>query len=152
GVLSKDEIAGYPGMLAALSVYDANHDGQLTRQEIADRLDSWFAKKVGLMSFRAAVTYQGKPLADAKVVLRPEKFIEGIIKPASGTSDSQGLVAFQVEDADLHGGMQILQPGLYRVEVSHPTLPINPKYRATLGIEATPDYLVGKNISFDVGP
>jgi hypothetical protein len=152
GFLTKDEIAGCPGMLAALSVYDGNGDGKLTREEIAARLQSWFAKKVGLMSFRAAVTYQGKPLGDAKVVLRPEKLLDGAIKPASGTSDANGIVAFQVEDADLHGGMQILQPGLYRVEVTHPTRPINAKYRASLGIEATPDYLVGKNITFDVGP
>jgi hypothetical protein len=104
------------------------------------------------MSFRAAVTYQGKPLEGAQVVLTPEKFLDGAIKPASGVSDAQGLVEFQVDDAALHGGMRILQPGLYRVEASHPTRPIHAKHRGVLGIEAVSDFLVGRNITFDVGP
>src|SRR5262245_26902020 len=101
GKLTKDELAACPGMLGAMSVYDADRDGKSSRDEIAGRLQAWFAKKVGLFTFRPAVTYQGKPLADAKVVLTPEKFLGGAIHTASGTTDAAGLVALQVDDATL---------------------------------------------------
>lgn len=152
GTLSKEELAACPGMLGALSTYDANRDGKVSRDEIAERLQSWYAKKVALFSFRPAVTYQGKPLGNAQVVLTPEKFLGGAIKTASGTTDAAGLVALQVDDAALSGGLQVLQPGLYRVEIKHPAKAIHAKYAASLGIEAAPDHLVGKNITFEVGP
>ena len=62
-----------PGMLARLQLYDGNSSGTIDQDEIAKHLGAML-NRVGGTPLSASVTYRGKTLAGAKVVLEPEPF------------------------------------------------------------------------------
>ena len=73
-------------------------------------------------------------------MLIPEDFFGGAIKPATGTSGPGGRGYLGVAPEDLPENttsLPLTQPGLYRVEITHPSVRIPAKYNTetTLGIE-----------------
>ena len=80
-----------PGLKAAIKQLDTNHDGKISEQEIADRIKSWADSQIGRMQVTCRVTHNGKPLAGAKVVFVPEKFLGGTIQSGSGTTSAIGF-------------------------------------------------------------
>ena len=91
GFLDAKELEQVPGLKAAIKQIDANHDGKITEQEIADRIKFWTDSRMGRMSVKCRVLHNGKPLVGAKVVFVPEKFLGGTLQPGSGTSATMGF-------------------------------------------------------------
>lgn len=140
--LDATELAACPSLSAALPIYDGDQDGALAEAEIAAGIGSWAAARVGAIPLPFRVMLDGRPLAGAKLKLTPAPFLGEAIKPAIGESDATGGGTFTMapEDrpANVPKNLPVMQPGLYTVEITHPTTKVPAKYNAesTLGLEA----------------
>lgn len=129
--LNRDELSGSPGLLASVSIFDSDGDGQISRAELADGLQQWRDEKTGLVSLHCEVTWKGRPLQGATVRMIPEPFFEGAIAPASGETDAAGQAQMSCDSEHLPEALKSLravQPGIYRVEVTHPQIDLPAKY------------------------
>ena len=82
------------------------------------------------------VTHNGQPLAGAKVVFVPEKFLGGALQSGTGITSKAGfanVTSPHAADPSLEG----LSPGFYRVEITKEGEKIPAKYNTetTLGRE-----------------
>jgi hypothetical protein len=140
--LSKEELAACPSLLDALPAYDTSRDGALTGEEVAAGIDAWSQRAVGAISLPFVVRLDGRPLADAQIRLIPAAFLGDAVKPALGVADAAGAGALNMapEDrpANIPKGLPMIQPGLYTVQITHPTAQIPAKYnvQSGLGLEA----------------
>ena len=155
GSLSAQELVKCPALARSIARFDANKDGSLTADEIAARIRTWQEQRVGLMRFCCRVFRNRAPLAGAAVRFVPEPFLGGELKPASGTTDATGMVFLSVAAADLPAdqkGLTGVQPGLYKVEITHPRIKLPPKFNieTTLGQEVSLDVEGLANVVFDV--
>jgi len=141
--LSKDELKKCPALLAAMGAYDSNQDGKIEADEIAARLKSWEATRIGITAATFYVRLDGRPLTGATAVLEPEPFLEGAVMPASAEINTSGLAGPSMAKEHLPEGVRFgLQPGLYKIKLSHPTLKIPAKYseQTELGLEVPPHF------------
>lgn len=138
--LGGEELDRCPGLKSSLSISDTNHDGRLTADEIAGRLQSFMTARIGLVGVNVKVSLDGRPLDGARLVLTPEKFLGSALKQATCVSGRDGLCWFRVSD-DLPG----VQPGIYRIEVYKTSVDgketIPPRYNSEsiFGIDAGAD-------------
>lgn len=140
GSLAKSELAECPGLTHAFTSYDTDGSGQLSHDEIAAGIRVWSEGKMGMTSWPFQVRFNGRPLDGAQVKLVPEPFLGGAVKSASGESGPGGHGALGMAMDDLPSNAPkrpLIQPGLYRVEITHPSTPIPAKYNteSTLGLE-----------------
>ena len=125
GSLNESELAACPGFLAARDRYDKDGDRQISRDEIEERLKSIVATGTSFLMVDCRVLQGGRPLAGANVRFVPDPSMEDALLQASGTTDAQGQVNPSVADEQLpeeRKGVHIMQPGVYRVEVEHPSV------------------------------
>lgn len=121
--------------------WDADGDGDISEQEIVDRLTMYEALKPGINMMTCSVLYRGRPIQGATVTFEPEGFLGDAIEVATGTTDIDGtaeMVAEEIlaKDPTLRG----IRAGLYKVRVTHPEVKISPKYNeeTTLFFELSP--------------
>ncbi|QDU31298.1 hypothetical protein ETAA8_64510 [Anatilimnocola aggregata] len=153
GALAGEELTSAAAINSALSFYDTSGDGKVDSAEIQNRIQSIAVTKVGLMPFYCRASLNGQPLAGATVTLRPEPFLQDSLLVASGMTDDKGRSQPAIADDLLPAadrGLQAVQPGLYRVEITHPTisLPVRYNTNTTLGREISGDSLVGVDVHF----
>jgi hypothetical protein len=142
GKLQKDEWTLSPDLAAVATQYDKNADGQLTADEIAAGIAVWQQMGVGARSVPFDVRFDDKPLAGATVRLIPAPFLGGETKEAFGQTNAAGSGQLNMKPEDRPRNapnMPLMQPGLYHVVITHPTVKIPSKYNTatTLGIEIT---------------
>ncbi len=132
GFLDDEELQKAPGLAAAKKEVDADHDGKISAEEIAARIDSWRKSKVGRIVLTCLITHNGQALPGATVTLVPEKFLGNQLTPGNGVTDARGR-AFISATANPPG----LSPGFYRVQVTKADEKIPAKYNTetTLGQE-----------------
>jgi hypothetical protein len=128
GALDQEELKKVPGLLQYPEKFDANGDKKVDAAELTKRLGEIYGQQVGLMNFTLVILRNGQPLEGAKVRMTPEKFMGPSIKPAEGTSGQLGYTMMSVADADIHpaelrGKVKAVHNGVYKVEVTHPSLP-----------------------------
>jgi hypothetical protein len=131
GELSDQELAACPGILQHRDIYDADHNGKISRQEIEDRIRELKSPRVGLSSLRIQVRLDGRPLSGATVKLIPEKYLGDDIKAAVGTTGDGGSATMRIPDEDLPAaqrGLAGVHYGTYKVEITHPTVVVPEKY------------------------
>ena len=143
GSLNEAELAACPGLLVVMDRFDTTGDRQLSQDEIEARLGEMYSGRVGLTTTSCKVTLDRRPLAGAKVRYVPEAFLGSEIKAAEGVTDQAGFTKVAIPDEQLpedQRGIGVLQMGVYRVEITHPTRSIPAKYntRTTLGCELHP--------------
>lgn len=140
--LDGSELAASPSLMNALPAYDGNKDGSLSQAELVAGMQRWSQRGIGALSLPFIVRLNGRPLEGAQIKLIPEPFLADALKPASGVSDGSGAGSLSIAEADRPSGfpknLPVMQPGLYRVEITHPTVAVPPAYNTstTLGIEA----------------
>jgi hypothetical protein len=139
GKLSAEELAKCPGILISIAAYDANHDKFIDEPEIQNRL-SHLLNGTGGTQLGCNVTYQGKPLAGAKVVFQPEAYLGTDIQSAEGETNSYGVAVLGIPPDKVPPALKnakIVQYGTYKVRITHPTIKIPAKYNTdtTLGYE-----------------
>ena len=152
GELSKAECDANGGLKMMLNadqyhpevMLDADSSKSVSLQELADKFDGCFKHKRG--TFNCKVKYKGKPLPGATVTIVPEEFM-GPIGSASGETNEEGECGVTNEDGFIGG-----KPGIYRVEITHPTKKIKSKYNTetvlAIAIDTTNPY--GKASEFKV--
>jgi hypothetical protein len=142
GQLAKDEWSASPALAAAAASYDKNADGALSLQEITGGIAGWEQSSVGARAVPFTILWNGRPLSGATVRLVPAPFFDGALKGASGQSGPRGTgqLDMAAEDRPRNApDIPLMQPGLYQVEITHPSVKIPEKYNSqtTLGIEIT---------------
>lgn len=141
GVLNSEELAACPPLVYAMGAYDTDHDGAMSQAELVAGIAGWTRRGVGATAVPFTVKLDGKPLQGAEIKLTPVPFLNGAVAPASGTSDEGGSGSLQItgdRPANIPANLPLIQPGLYLVEITHPTIPIPDVYNkaSTLGLEA----------------
>lgn len=96
GSLSKAELAKNPAVLLSFAAYDLNGDGAIGGDEFVARLSELYGKRIGLTEVSSKVTYQGRPLKDAVVVFEPEPYLGEEIPEARGTTDANGTASMTI--------------------------------------------------------
>jgi len=112
--LDENELKKCPGFLHALERADADGDRTLTADEIAARIEKWFASGTVIMDWPVSVDLDGKPLEGATVVFEPEPFLGSGFKTCRGTTDKFGHASLRGSDAAFPG----VYVGAYRVKIS----------------------------------
>ncbi len=149
--LDEKELQRAPGLAASLPHLDTNQDHKIAPDELQARLKLYEELQTGLRAKTFRVTLRGRPLADAKLKLIPEQFLEGVIEPAEGMTDASGTVVPQTATYDIPA----VRLGFYRVEIESDTAKIPEKYHkdSMLGVEISPiseGYESGGTISLDL--
>jgi hypothetical protein len=142
GQLAKEEWSASPALVAAAPLYDKNGDGVMSVEEITDGIAGWEQSGVGARAVPFTILWNGRPLPGATVRLVPAPFFDGALKGASGQSGPRGTgqLNMAAEDRPRNApDIPLMQPGLYQVEITHPSVKIPEKYNSqtTLGIEIT---------------
>lgn len=140
GVLTEAELAACPGILGHLSLYDSDNSGSVSKEEIEKQISELRASRVGLTMLSVQLRLDGRPLKGAQVKLIAEKYLGEEVKSAIGTSNLRGIATMDIRDADLPAsdhGLLGIHYGTYKIEVTHPDLPIPAKYntQTTIGYE-----------------
>ena len=131
GLLTASELAASPGLLSSLADCDTSGDKQLDRDEIAARLSEMYSDGASLTSFDCRVLLDNRPLKGAEVRLVPESFLGDAVKAGSGVTDGAGNVSIGIADEDLPEaarGLKKMQVGIFRVEITHPSVKIPAKF------------------------
>ncbi|RIK84149.1 MAG: hypothetical protein DCC67_05265 [Planctomycetota bacterium] len=154
GQLADVELQGSPALASAKARYDADGNGSLSEEEIAAGIRRWAEGKLGAVSVPFAVTLDRRPLEGVQVRLTPEPFLGEAAKGAIGEyRRGSGYLALAPEDRPAGApNIPLVMPGLYRVEITHPTVKIPAKYNTatTLGIEISQDTLSNAGVSWDL--
>lgn len=140
GALNEAELAACAGILGHLSLYDLDKNGSVSQEEIEKQITELRSSGVGLTMLSVQVRLDGRSLKGAQLKLIPEKYLGDEVKPAAGTTNARGIATMDIRDADLpesdHGLLGV-HYGTYKLEVTHPDVPIPAKYntQTTLGYE-----------------
>jgi hypothetical protein len=142
GSLNKDELAACPAVLARFDIYDADTDGTVEASELKQRLERML-NRTGGTPLTAVVSYKGKKLSGANVVMEPEPYLGTEVQSATGTTNGSGSAVmtippeFMPEQLRRH---KMVHYGTFKVRVTHPVITIPAKYNAEteLGYETEP--------------
>ncbi len=151
GSLEASELAACPAMLGALERYDKDGNHQISQEEIVLRLENVYSKSVGLLEVQCTLTRKGQPLSGATVRFIPEPFLGDDIQTAVATTDASGLAIPSIPADQLPARLRnasMMQVGLYRVEIEHPSL--SAKDAKRLGCEVDPMRRDGTTVRFDL--
>ncbi len=111
--LSGRELDKTPALKGSLAELDKDQDSALTYDEIVLRLFQHLEVPRLFTDVAVTVTSNGQPFVNAEVNLLPEPFLEPGVKPAQGTTGSDGQCEFQIDGQDYPG----VGPGFYRVTI-----------------------------------
>jgi hypothetical protein len=89
--LNQEELAQCPGVLISIDRYDVNKDKMIDEEEFRTRLANLLKNKTGATQLACIVSYQGKPLPGANVVLEPEPYLGDEIQAANGVTTNAGM-------------------------------------------------------------
>ncbi|MCA9260611.1 MAG: EF-hand domain-containing protein [Planctomycetales bacterium] len=150
GLIAGEELKASASLRDAVkNRIDSDNDGAISRTELMHRFERWVAGGVGAAVLSCRVVYKGRPLDGAQISLVPDAPLQGVIQPATGVTNSNGLALMAMDSANLPSDManlRAVQQGLYRVEITHPTLDIPAKYNtdSSLGVEVS--FETGRNL------
>jgi EF hand len=132
GSLSKDELQAVPAIGDRFAWYDTDHNGQISEKELRGGLLTIFDPKIGLVTATCEVTRNGKALSGAKVEFVPLPALKESIPSAEGTTDDNGAARLTIKPDELPANAPaiagLMRPGLYLVQVTHPSLKIPDEY------------------------
>jgi hypothetical protein len=131
GKLSKEELASCPGISISLERYDLNHDKAVDEEEIRNHLTELLGGRVGATQLGCNVSYKGTPLSGAKVVFEPEPYLGIDIQTAEGITNNYGLAEVGMPPEKAPAAlrrMKLIQYGTYKVRVTHASINIPAKY------------------------
>jgi hypothetical protein len=137
------ELKKCPALESALAAYDTDRSGALTKEEISAGITRWSEGGKGALYVPFLVQLDGRPLAGAVVKLIPVSFLGDSVKPGEAVADEGGsgdlTMSEQDRPANLPKNLPVLQPGLFRVEITHPTVKVPAKYNveSTLGMDSS---------------
>ena len=140
GLLDMTELRACPALLRELRAYDESKDKKLNADEIGAQIRDMYGQGPGMTSLNCTVSLNGTALSGATVRFIPESFLGPEIKEANGVTNSTGTAALGISPEDLPKELRrhhLMRVGIYRVEITHPSTKIPPKYNTEteLGFE-----------------
>jgi hypothetical protein len=146
GFLSADELDKAPSLKEAIGTLDADKDGKVSSDEIADRIKKWQATEIGVLEFKCEVKLDGRPLGGADVQFEPDSFMENTVLAGGGETDDQGAVIPRIpkEKRPYRNMGAGLQTGFYRIRISKK---MNGK--ETIPARYNTDTMLGHQIAID---
>ncbi len=139
GKVAGAELQAAPSLMAALGNLDKDGDKAVSAEEVTGRVLAWQESKTGLTPVTCNITFRGQPLAGAKVVFEPEKFLGENIKACEGTTNPRGMASLSIPNSErkLPGGA----PGLYLIRITSQNVQLPPQYntQTILGAEVAND-------------
>jgi hypothetical protein len=141
GKLAADELANSPGLRIAIGRIDVNNDRLLSAEEINSRITKWRESRLALTAMNARVKLDGAALQNATVTLVPDEILGPAIKAASGITDTDGFASVIISSNPDENGVHL---GFYRIQVSKKandkeTIPARYNEKSELGVEVSPD-------------
>jgi hypothetical protein len=131
GKLSQEELAKCPAVLISMDQYDSNHDKFIDRDEFQARLTRLLRHGTGATQLACNVAFKGKPLVGAKVDFDPEPYLGNDIQAAEGVTNNYGSAELGMppeKAPDALKNMKLIQYGTFKVRITHPTISIPAKY------------------------
>ena len=119
GTIDRNELESAPSLRFSIDRIDTNDDSLVVVDEVAKFAQQhWVDRATGIIRVKCEVQLDGRPLDGATVVLEPEAFLDGTVKPASGVTRG-GTASLDVSDEDRpHPNAHGVQNGLYLVRIS----------------------------------
>jgi hypothetical protein len=142
GRLSREELASFAPMAEWAQTLRQN---DVSSDDLEHYLTRVFDRRIGLVSATCVVKRKGQVLAGADVRLVPIPPLSDVLPTGQGVTDAHGGVMFSAPREKLPAATQrvegLMPPGLYLVEVTHPTVKIPEKYntRTEVGLELSSD-------------
>jgi len=137
GKIAGEELGQAGSIASGLEFIDSDGDGDVSQAELEAILTSIADGGVGRTTFSLQVLLDGSPLEGATLTFTPEPFMQDALLPGVGTTDGNGTATVatdptQLDDQTLAG---TIQPGFYRLEVTHPQMNLPAKFntKSTLG-------------------
>lgn len=129
GVVSREEAVGIPGIAAAWDRYDLDSSGSVSGEELQTRAQQWVDRDVAIAIVGCKVKLDKSELVDVAVCLIPEEVHAGEVLPAKAVS-KHGRNGYFCLDEEHRGNDQRYrrgnQLGLFRIELSHPSMQLQP--------------------------
>ncbi len=155
GLLDATEAASCVGLADKIGLLDTNDDGKLAPEELANRIRAWTASNTGILNLPCYVTLDGRPLSGAKVSLEPVDFLGETLIPASGITYTNGGCSLEMDPDKVPKELSRIlgvQPGLYKVVITHDTIQIPSKYnkQTTLSLEVSQETILPQGVRFDL--
>lgn len=125
GRLSADELDASPALKSSRERFDNDGDGQISAAELQTRLQELYAQSVSFVEVQCVMTRGGRPLSSAEVRFVPEPFLGESLQVATAETDLNGLAQPGIAADHLPENLKnvkLMQVGLYRVEVKHPSI------------------------------
>jgi hypothetical protein len=149
--LATDELAACASLAYALPRYDTDRNNALSQNEIEAGIARWKEAGMGARSISFRVKLGDRALEGAQVKLIPEPFLDEAVLPAIGEAGrgGNGFLGMPLENRPRNApNLPLVQPGLYRVEITHPTQQIPAKYNSntTLGLEVARDSIAPEGV------
>jgi hypothetical protein len=157
GTLSLEELKSVAAIGNRIAKYDGNADRQVDKGEISANLQRIFDGRMGLLSATCRVTRNGKPLSGAIVYFVPLPELDEVLPVAGAVTTSTGVGDVSILPSEelpknTPKVRSVVRPGLYFVEVKHPSIKIPEQYntKTILGAEVMPETVSGGPITFDL--
>jgi hypothetical protein len=128
GDLDPKELQASPGLAHVVSMSDRDGNGQLSREELSERLAAHAS--AGPVDYVFEVFYRGQPAVGATVKLVPAAFYGDALPTAEAEVDASGLCRPTSQGAERGVWM-----GIYRVAVQSPKLNLPEKYNTQSQLE-----------------
>jgi hypothetical protein len=138
--LIKSEAELAPGLLSRWSRYDADRDGMISRAELESHVQEWVDRGDGMASITCVVRLKNRQIGDVSVRLIPDEAFSGKIHSAETVSHPKfpSFLSIPAEyKHPAHAKLAGMQYGLYRVEVTHPSLNLVPSADSR-GVDVSP--------------
>lgn len=114
GFVSREEARASPGWTAAFDHTDFSHDGKLAPDELAMQINTYHGSRFAHVPTVCELRGGGKPVANARIRLTPDKTIADLFQPAEGETDADGNAVMTIVGAAEPGVFQ----AVYTVEVT----------------------------------
>ncbi|MBN1851819.1 MAG: hypothetical protein JW829_03815 [Pirellulales bacterium] len=120
GAVAGDEFVKAPGLKAALKRLDQDGDGRVTADEVASRVETWQANKLGSIPVSVQVYLDNQPLPGAVITFEPEPFLGAQIQAGTGKTRDGGtaFVSIPREKRASPNSPAGMYFGLYKVRIS----------------------------------
>jgi predicted small lipoprotein YifL len=156
GGLSASELASQPAIADCLSQCRRDSGQEITRDQLTKRLNSIFNRQSALVSATCVVRRNGQPLTSAEVKFIPLPVLQDVLPTGTGVTDSFGAAMISPAPGELPDEAPnvpgLMPPGLYLVEVTHPTAKIPEKYnkQTVLGKEVSSETVYRGGLAVDL--
>jgi hypothetical protein len=124
GQLSSAEVKRCPSLADSFALLDLNGDKSLDESELRAAFESFVKQNAAFNMLQIRVSRDGKPLAGVKVRLVPEEFMLGLVEPAEGVTNQDGIASPRINGQQQDG----VRLGFYRAELTRDGESLPPKY------------------------